>query len=208
MNKPAETRKERQMRQRIAQEAARLMAESGMRDFFAAKKKAALHLGAAETRNLPRNDEIEAALDEYNRIFRGDSHPGHLRSLRETALEAMHLLAPFRPRLVGPVLSGSAGDYTDVTLHLFPETPEAVAMFLMDHHIPYDEGEARLRYRSGEHSYPVYRFVAGDIGVELVVFPMEGLREAPRSPVDGRPMRRAGTDEVRTLLDADTAPTT
>jgi len=32
------------------------------------------------------------------------------------------------------------------------------------------------------------------------VFPREGRREAPRSPVDGRPMCRAGLEEVEALL--------
>ncbi|VAW83329.1 hypothetical protein MNBD_GAMMA14-2230, partial [hydrothermal vent metagenome] len=35
-----------QMRVRIAQEAARLMAEQGITDFYVAKRKAARHLGA------------------------------------------------------------------------------------------------------------------------------------------------------------------
>jgi hypothetical protein len=37
--------------------------------------------------------------------------------------------------------------------------------------------------------------------VELVVFPSEGRREAPRSPVDGRHMQRARLDEVEVLLE-------
>ena len=53
--------RDQQMRVRIAQEAARLMTEEGIHDFYAAKRKAAQHLGAPDTRNMPRNLEVEAA---------------------------------------------------------------------------------------------------------------------------------------------------
>jgi len=48
---------------------------------------------------------------------------------------------------------------------------------------------------------PFDRFLAGDVTVELTVFPQSGLREAPLSPVDGRPMERAIVATVRKLLD-------
>ncbi len=57
--------RDQQMRVRIAQEAARLMSEEGVQDYYAAKRKAAQHLGAPDTRNMPRNQEVEEALHEY-----------------------------------------------------------------------------------------------------------------------------------------------
>jgi hypothetical protein len=39
------------------------------------------------------------------------------------------------------------------------------------------------------------------------VFPVDGIRQAPISPVDGRPMRRADADELAALLDDNTTPT-
>ena len=99
--------RDQQMRTRIAQEAARLMSEEGIQDFYAAKRKAAQHLGAPDTRNMPRNQEVEAALQEYQRLFRGEQQTGHLRVLREAAVQAMRFLAGFKPRLVGSVLSGA-----------------------------------------------------------------------------------------------------
>ena len=75
--------RERQMRERLAQEAAHILAETGSRDFFAAKRKAAEHLGAVDTRNMPSNKEIEAALMTYQRLFRADHQPQELRRLRQ-----------------------------------------------------------------------------------------------------------------------------
>ena len=93
-------------RQRVAQEAARLMSEHGIRDFHHAKVKAAERLGILEAQALPRNNEIEEALREHQRIFHADSQPVLLQERREAAIEAMRFLERFEPRLVGAVLDG------------------------------------------------------------------------------------------------------
>jgi hypothetical protein len=49
-------------------------------------------------------------------------------------------------------------------------------------------------------NYPALRFVAGRQTVDAVVFPLDGIRQAPASPVDGKPMRRANAAEVEALL--------
>lgn len=189
------------MRMRIAQEAARLMSEEGVQDFYVAKRKAAQHLGAPDTRNMPRNQEIESALLAYQRLFGGEQRSGHLKALRQSAVQAMRFLAGFRPRLVGSVLSGTAGQHADINLHLFADTPEEVSLFLLDNNIPFQPAQKKLRVdRETWQEYPAYEFMAGDHAVELVVFPCEGRREAPRSPVDGRPMQRARLEEVEALL--------
>lgn len=193
--------RDQQMRVRIAQEAARLISEEGIQDFYVAKRKAAQHLGAPDTRNMPRNGEVESALEEYQRLFRSEQQIDHLRSLRESAVQAMRFLDEFSPRLVGSVLSGTAGRHADVNLHLFADTSEEVSLFLIDSKIPFQASHKRLRFARDEwQEFPSFEFVAGKHAVELVVFPREGRREAPRSPVDGRPMCRAGLPEVEALL--------
>ena len=193
--------RDQQMRVRIAQEAARLMAEQGIIDFYAAKRKAAQHLGAPDTRNMTRNQEVEAALEAYQRLFQGDEQPSHLRDLRESAAKAMRFLVDFSPRLVGSVLSGTAGRHANINLHLFADTSEDIGFFLMESNIPFHTSQKRMRINREEwQDFPSFEFLAGDHHVELVVFPRGGRREAPRSPVDGRPMHRAGLDEVEALL--------
>ena len=191
----------RQMRQRIASEAARIMVEQGVKDFYQAKRKAAQHLGAEKTENMPRNAEIEEAVREYQRLFRSDSQPQRLRDLREAAVEAMDFFAQFHPRLAGSVLRGTAGEHSDVNLHVFASTPEEVELFLMANNIPYKTLERRFRYGHNERRFVGYRFVAGDNVIELLVFPQDGVRHAPPSPVDGKPMPRASISVVRQMLD-------
>ena len=115
-----------QVRERIAKEAARLMCEAGVRDFQLAKRKALQRLRMPEHRALPSNEEIEAAVLEYQRLFRADSQPKRLAQLRQVAVRAMRFLERFQPRLVGAVLSGTADEHSDVCLHLFTETAEEV----------------------------------------------------------------------------------
>lgn len=190
------------MRRRLAVEAARIMTEEHLSDFYKAKQKAATRLGASHTRNLPRNDEIEKALVEYQKLFRADSQPARLRHLRETALRAMEFLARFNPRLVGPVLRGTADEHAGITLHVFADTAEEIGLFLLEHGIPHQHSDKRLTLAKGESAvYPAYRFIVDEISILLVAFPSNGIRQALRSEVDGRPARRASLREVRALLE-------
>ena len=190
-----------QLRQTLAQEAARIMSEQGVDDYLLAKRKAASRLNIADASVLPSNIEIEAALDERHRLFSGDQHASIVAELRRTALNAMMLLQGFSPRLVGAVLSGSASAHSEINLHLFADSAESVALALMENDIPHQVVERRLRYEPGRVvNYPAFRFVAGHQPIDAVVFPIDGIRQAPCSPVDGKPMRRGDASEVRTLL--------
>jgi hypothetical protein len=191
------------LRRALAQEAARIMAEHGIRDFFVAKRKAAERLGVTDgAAALPKNIEIEAALAEYQRLFGAETHEESLQAQRYAALEAMRYLREFDPRLVGPVLSGTATEHSEVQLHLFAERAESVALKLLDEGIPHDITEKRVKM-SPERlvTYPGVRFELNDQTIEATVFPRDGIRQAPVSPVDGRPMRRASAFEVETLLE-------
>lgn len=189
-------------RLRLAQAAAQLMHEQGIRDFRLAKEKAAARLRIDIRRvPLPRNSEIETALAEHQRLFGGERHDARLYELRRAALEAMRLFADFHPRLVGDVLSGLATAHSDVRLHVFAEQSESFDLFLQSQGIPFDITERRFRYGRGEYRYyPAFRFAAGAVGVEAVVFSLTEIRQAPDSLTDGTPMTRAKAAEVERLL--------
>ena len=190
------------LRRTLAVEAARLMAEHGIDDFGFAKRKAAERFGTFEGAVLPTNAEVEAALQEYQRLFEADTHGETLYVLRQTAVTAMELLAEFTPRLVGPVLTGTATRNTEVQLHLFAERAEAVTIRLLDTAIPHELVERRVKIRADEWVLtPAVRLTVDDIPVDALVFGRDGQRQAPLSPTDGRPLRRASIDEVRALLD-------
>jgi len=189
------------LRLAVAEEAARIMGEQGVDDFLQAKRKAAERLGVTEASILPRNTEIEAALVARQRLFSAERHEAELAVLRRAALEAMRLMADFDPRLVGPVLAGTASAHSEINLHLFSESAEAVSLRLEERGVPHEVLERRLRFeRDRMVAYPALSFVAGRQAVDAVVFPLDGIRQSPCSPVDGKPMRRASTAEVAALL--------
>lgn len=194
-------------RTEVAQVAARLMAEEGVHGFGEAKARALDQLRVSGRQATPRNDEIEAEIRAYQALFQADEQPVWLARMRRTALEVMDLLAPFNPRLVGSVLRGTAPRDAEITLHLFTEPPEAVATWLYDRAIPWDLDSWVGRFGGDrERELPVYRIAVAGQPVRLIVFSPQGGREAPRSPVDGRPMARAGRGEVVELLAGDGAP--
>lgn len=190
------------LRQAVAEEAGRIMHEQGVDDFLLAKRKAAERLGVTDGALLPRNTEIEAARVARQQLFSAERHAADLQSLRQSALEAMQLMAAFEPRLVGPVLTGTASPHSEINLHLFAEPPETVSLHLEERCVPHRLLERRLRFeRDRSVAFPALRFVAGQQVVDAVVFPLDGIRQAPSSPVDGKPMRRACAADVRAMLD-------
>ncbi len=189
------------LRRAVAQEAARVMSEHGVRDFLFAKRKAAERFGIVDGSLLPRNIEIEEALQEYQRLFGGESHVESLLAQRLVALDVMQRLRDFQPRLVGPVLAGTATQHDDVLLHAFAERVETLSLRLMDERIPFEVGERRLRYTAERVvQQPALRLAVADQPGEIAVFPLDGIRQSPVSPVDGKPMRRADAAEVAALI--------
>ncbi len=192
------------LRRALAEEAARIMSDNGIANFLQAKRKAADRLGVHDVAVLPKNIEIEAALRERQRLFGRESHDHSLKQQRQVALQAMQLLEDFQPRLVGSVLTGTATGHSDINLHLFADRSESVAIRLLDIGVPHEFYERRVRMDAGRIlNYPALRFEANGHTVDATVFPIDGIRQSPYSPVNGRPMHRADAREVTELVDSD-----
>lgn len=191
----------RERRHRLAHEAARLMAEGGIRDYHQAKLKAAARLGISDDASLPRNREIEDALREYQRLFQGDARLDALRERREAALRALEFFEKFEPRLVGPVLDGTADAHSPVSLHLHTDDPTALAAFLEDGGIPADARLRRVRLDRDRHAdCDVWVFSADGLTFDLTVLPTRALRQAPLSSVDEKPVHRASAARLQEIL--------
>jgi len=188
------------MRARLAAAAARLMAEDGIDDFALAKRKAARQIGAADTRSLPTNDEIEEALRAYRALYQAEEHPTRTRELRRIALSAMQALRRFHPYLTGAVLAGIAGPYAEIDLQLFPESAKEVEIYLLDRSIPYSSRETR-RY-AGDRARAVSRIslMWNGAPLRLSIFDPRDERLALKTSQAGRVMERAGIAEVVALV--------
>ena len=192
-----------QLRRRVALEAARLISEHGIRDYQLAKRKAAENLHALDAASLPKNQQIEEALREHQRLFHHDDQPRQLRALREAALEAMRYFVRFEPRLVGAVLDGTADTHSAICLHLFCDTTESVMGLLTDDGIDFDEDSRRLRLDAENFvEFPVLRITQSGVDFDLTLLPLDAIRQAPLDRSGERPMPRAGLAAVEMLLSA------
>jgi len=192
----------RQMRERIAQLAARLMAVDGIDDFALAKRKAARQAGAPDTRNLPNNEEVEQALRAYQQLYQADEQQARLRRLRQNAREMMQLLAQFDPHLSGSVLSGSAGKYSDINIHLFTDSVKNLEMFLLNRQIPYRSRERRVYIGGEPRSVPNFSVSTDDADFDITVFAPPDRRYQLRTTAEGKPFDRARIDWLNSVLES------
>ena len=188
-------------RQAIAAEAARIMVTQSQFNYRIAKQKAAERLRICSGASMPSNAEVENALRAYQAFYGGRQHSSHLQKLRSIALTVMRSLQAFRPRLVGPVLDGTADEHARVSLHVFNDPPDAVALYLLDNKLVFHDELKKIRWHDGSYRHvPQLVTDADGVEVELTLFSCLGLRQAPLSPVDGRPLKRAPLSEVECLL--------
>jgi hypothetical protein len=190
------------LRQQLADEAARLMVEHGIQDFALAKRKAAERLGVrAAAGALPSNAQIQEQVVERQRIFEPDGRDERLSKLRSVAADVMQILEEFRPKLVGGVLDGTAMVNSAIELHVFSDAPEDVAAALENHGFRLHDSQRRYRFnREITEQIPGYELMASDEELQVMVFPERGASHSPLSPIDGKPMRRASRSAVIALL--------
>ncbi|MEK9825798.1 MAG: hypothetical protein VW395_05890 [Methylotenera sp.] len=197
------------IRQLIAQQAARMMAEDGISDYAYAKKKAGRQLGVLENSILPSNAEIEEELKLYNMLFLSEEQPENLRDLRNNALFTMQLLARFNPHLTGAVLDGTAGMLAETHIHLFADSVKDVEMFLLNQQIPFEVNEKSYRImndgkrdKKGDQrkTVPVFTLETDKGLIKLSVFDIDDIRVATKRSGDGSNADRLNTDGVKALL--------
>jgi hypothetical protein len=198
-----------QLRQMIAQSAARMMAEDGISDYAYAKNKAGRQLGVIESSVLPSNTEIEDELKLYNALFLSDEQPENLANLRKNALFTMEMLAKFNPYLTGSVLDGTAGLGSETHIHLFAESLKDVEMFLLNLDIPFETNEKSYRVMNdgkrdkkgnARKKVPMFTLEMDTGLIKLSVFEPDEIRVATKHAADGSNAARANIESVKALL--------
>jgi len=196
----ARSRRDLNLRRSLAYIAARMMAEDGIADYGTAKQKDARQAGLADANLLPDNQEIEAALREYQELYQKDEQPEHLRQLREIAVKVMRDFQEFRPALVGSVLNGTAGQFSDVNLQLFTDDPKALTIFLLNKRYRFEEGTRRMQRGGRFEEVPQIELEVEGVPVNLTVLDLDDERVAPRSGGESNPALRGRLADVEALL--------
>ena len=194
------SRRDTNLRRRLAYDAARMIAVEGVADYATAKWKAARQAGLEDANLLPDNQEIEAALREYQGLYQKDDQPAQLRRLREVAVKVMRDFADFRPALVGSVLSGTASQHSDVNLQLFTDDSKALTIFLLNRRYRFEEGSKRVRRGERTEDVPRILIEVEGVPVTLTVLDRDDERVAAARGSDDGPPLRAKLAEVEALL--------
>jgi len=182
------------LRAEIAMLAARMIAEDGA-DYATAKRKAAKQLlGNRKIKGdvLPDNAQIEQEVREYNELFFGDTQPQRLFHLRQLAVGLMEELARFHPYLVGAVLNGTAGNHTDIYLHLYTDNTKDVAIYLLNRDIQFEVSE---HFNNRNESVETLSFIHENEGVHLVLHDHDGIRNG-----GGKSQERANLQTLKAMM--------
>jgi hypothetical protein len=189
------------LRRAIALEAARLMYERTESEYFTAKRKAAKRLcrGGFKPEDLPSNAEIREQIQLFARLHEGDRRTQNLRDMRLEALRLMRLLRPFRPRLIGSVMTGHVRKGSDIDLHVFTDSPSLVTDLLEQAGLQYDL-ERKQVVKHGEARVFTHVHVFDKFNFELTIYPEDKAHYAFRSSITGKAIERASIRELEELL--------
>jgi len=192
------------LRQAIALEAARLMYERVETEYFTAKRKAAKRLcrGSVKPSDLPSNSEIRDQIQLYARLHEGDKRTVHLKEMRLAALGMMRLLRPFKPRLIGSVMTGHIRKGSDIDIHVFTNSAGMVTDILENDGYQYDlERKAIVKFQESRvftHIHVFDRF-----NFELTVYDEDKAHYVFKSSITGKAIERASIAELEEMLERE-----
>lgn len=195
------------LRASLAVEAARVMYEEGVKQYFTAKRIAAKRLlGRAGGRglrfrpqDLPSNGEIRDALLHLAELAEGDRRGRRLFAMRVVALEAMRELEPFEPRLIGSVSTGHVRRGSDIDLHVFSDDQGRLEAHLSSIGWVY-EIERVFIVKGGKPREFTHAHVADVFSIELTLYERRERFVRPRSSTDGKPIVRLDVAALEALL--------
>jgi hypothetical protein len=192
------------LRRRIIFEAARLMYSRRESEYYRAKMKAARKIcgGWVKPRDLPSNAEIRDEIQRFAALYEGPDRQKNLREMRLAALGLMRLLKNFRPRLIGSTLTGHIRSGSDIDIHVFSSSLEAVTGALDSTGQLYDVEHKMVR-KHGEERVFTHIHIQGRFEFELTLYSPEKARLVFRSSITGQPIERASISQLEQLLQAE-----
>ena len=136
----------------VANLAAQLIMEEGIKDYLFAKKKAARSLGLNENVSLPTNSQIDKAIDEFNKIFNPNIDIEFLELFKTQALEIMNIFKNFKPHLMNQLSQGIIPKFPEIKINLFADNLKDVEYVLLNSELSYDFKEVKMNAKGGKHS--------------------------------------------------------
>ena len=189
------------IRRQVAWEAARLMYQREETEYFPAKLKAARRIahGQFKPGDLPSNREIRDQVQAWARLHEGDGRTQNLRDMRLEALRLMRILRRFHPRLIGSTLTGHVRRGSDIDLHIFSDSVEAVAAVLDEEGFSYEVQRKRVR-KQGEERIFVHIHIEDRFPFELTIYAADKAHYVFKSSITGKAIERASIAELEQFL--------
>jgi len=193
--------KNTKLRRQIAWEAARLMYDRHESEYYQAKMKAARRIcrGWVKPADLPSNGEIRDQIQAFARLMEGEQRSDNLREMRLEALRMMRILSRFRPRLIGSVMTGHVRRGSDIDLHVFSDSIEAVTGTLDAEGLVYDVQRKRVR-KHGQERVFTHVHVKDRFPFELTVYTSNLAHYVFKSSVTGKAIERASIAQLEQFL--------
>ena len=136
----------------VANLAAQLIMEEGIKDYLYAKKKAAKSLGFNENVNLPTNSQIDKAINDFNKIFNPNIDIEFLQHFKTQALEVMDIFKNFKPHLMNQLSQGIIPKFPEIKINLFADNLKDVEYVLLNSELSYDFKEVKMNTKEGKQS--------------------------------------------------------
>ena len=136
----------------VANLAAQLIMEEGIKDYLFAKKKAAKSLGLNENVSLPTNSQIDKAIDDFNKIFNPNIDIEFLQQFKTQALEVMNIFKNFKPHLMNQLSQGIIPKFPEIKINLFADNLKDVEYVLLNSELSYDFKEVKMNIKGGKPS--------------------------------------------------------
>lgn len=170
-------------------------------EYYQAKMKAARRVcqGWVKPADLPSNAEIRDQVQQFARIHEGTQRDDDLLTMRLEALALMESLKDFKPRLIGSVLTGHVRSGSDIDIHVFTESIEAVELVLDDLGLDYRVERKQVR-QGGTATVFTHIHIRNEFPIELTLYPYRMTNHVFKSSVTGKPIERASVAELRSLL--------
>ncbi len=170
-------------------------------EYYRAKMKAARKIcqGWVKPADLPSNREIRDEIQRFACTFEGESRTENLLSMRLQALQYMRLLNSFRPKIIGSTLTGHIRQGSDIDLHVFSHSCEAVTARLDDEGVDYRVEHKSVK-KHGEERIFTHIHIQDQYAVELTLYPTEKSSYGFKCSITGKRIERATLPEFEQLL--------
>ncbi|MCA9191534.1 MAG: HD domain-containing protein [Planctomycetales bacterium] len=193
--------KPNKLRRQICYEAARAMYFRHESEYYRAKHKAARRIckGWIKPADLPSNSEIRDEIQALARLFEGSSRTDNLLQMRLVALRVMQLLERFSPKLIGSTLTGHIRHGSDIDIHVFSDSVEAITLALDQQMLFYDVERKRVRKENVEQVF-THIHLKDLFPIELTCYGTKLSSHCFKSSITGKPIERATIAQLRHLL--------